>query len=90
MGVTQIVASPTYVLTREYTGSGGRLVHIDCWRTPGITPEELSLKSYLTYDTVVVIEWPEPLRQFLEAEELITLRHVTMTPVGDNREIEVV
>ncbi|HSI20279.1 MAG TPA: tRNA (adenosine(37)-N6)-threonylcarbamoyltransferase complex ATPase subunit type 1 TsaE [Verrucomicrobiae bacterium] len=82
-----IVSSPTYVLTREYQGELGKLVHIDCWRTPTITPEELHLDEYLQPETVTVIEWPAPLVPYLASRTDITLVMLEMGINGGVREI---
>jgi tRNA threonylcarbamoyladenosine biosynthesis protein TsaE len=84
LGVTGVVASPTFVLTREYQGEYGKLVHIDCWRVPEITPSELDLSTYFKPGTVVVIEWPEPLMSFLKKEKDIRLFAFELT--GDENE----
>lgn len=87
LGISEVVSSPSYVLTREYQGERGRLIHIDCWRTPDITPEELDLASYLQPGTVVVIEWPAPLLAFLEQTGVRLIRlHVSVA--GETRLFE--
>lgn len=88
LGVKRIVASPTYVLAREYPGEHGELVHIDCWRTPKIKPEELQLDSYLKSGTVVVVEWPEPLLDYLTTLKHIVLVKIRLEFDGESRIIE--
>ena len=87
LGVDGVVASPTYVLTREYDGVFGRLIHIDCWRSQGITAEELELEQYFVPNTVLVIEWPEPLLEYLRARQDIVLVELSITGDGETREI---
>lgn len=90
LGITKIIPSPTYVLTREYQGPEARLIHIDCWRTPEITPQELNFASYLVPQTVIVIEWPKPLLGHLEGlGEAIKLVSLKMHISGEVRDIEV-
>jgi tRNA threonylcarbamoyladenosine biosynthesis protein TsaE len=88
LGVKSVVSSPSYVLTREYEGELGRLVHIDCWRTPEITPEELQLEQYLSPETVLVIEWPAPLVPYLRDHPNVTLVMLKMQVNGGVREIK--
>jgi tRNA threonylcarbamoyladenosine biosynthesis protein TsaE len=89
LGVTGIVVSPTYVLTREYQGDYGKLIHIDCWRTPEITMEQLDLETYLQPGTVVIIEWPQPLLEKLQIRDDIALFSFKIThgKTEDSREI---
>jgi tRNA threonylcarbamoyladenosine biosynthesis protein TsaE len=89
LGVKKVVSSPSYVLVKEYLGEHGKLIHIDCWRTPEITPEELSLESYLNAGTVVVIEWPKPLLGYLrDRGNEITLIELEIAGEDDKREIK--
>jgi tRNA threonylcarbamoyladenosine biosynthesis protein TsaE len=88
LNVRGVVSSPSYVLTKEYVGSAGRLVHIDCWRTPEITPEELAIGGYLKPGTVVVVEWPKPLLPYLkQLGNQIELVELVMTGTGNDRDI---
>lgn len=88
LGVTSVVVSPTYVLTREYQGTNTRLVHIDCWRAQQITPEELELASYLQPHSVVLIEWPAPLLMYLRGRSDINLVNLTIAVQGEQRIIQ--
>jgi tRNA threonylcarbamoyladenosine biosynthesis protein TsaE len=86
MGVEGIIASPTYVLMREYEGKYGKVIHIDCWRTPNIKPEELGFERYMKAGNVVVIEWPEPLLPYLSELDIFLVK-LKLVGDGDTREI---
>jgi tRNA threonylcarbamoyladenosine biosynthesis protein TsaE len=85
--IKQIVNSPTYVLVKEYQGTLGNLIHIDCWRTPKIKPEELNLDGYIKPENVLVIEWPEPLLDNLQNRSDVRLVMLEFADNGGVREI---
>ncbi len=85
--IKEIVTSPSYVLIKEYAGYLGNFVHIDCWRTPAISPEELHLDTYLKPENVLVIEWPAPLLDYLRSREDIRLIMLELNDTGGLREI---
>ena len=58
LGVTEPVASPTYTVGARYPARAGAVSHLDLYRSPGLTLEELvDLEPYLE-DAVVFVEWP--------------------------------
>ncbi len=65
LGIKQIITSPTFVLMKVYKAkhkSIKQLVHVDCYRVPGVELTAIGLGDYLNQpDTVVVIEWAEKL-----------------------------
>lgn len=65
LGVKQTITSPTFVLMKIYKTKHKtikQLVHVDCYRLPGIEFEAIGLNDYLNQpNTVVVIEWAEKL-----------------------------
>lgn len=65
LSIKQTITSPTFVLMKVYKTKHKtikRLVHIDCYRVPGIEFEAIGLIDYLNQpDTVVAIEWAEKL-----------------------------
>ena len=65
LGIKDIITSPTFVLMKIYktkNKSIKELVHIDCYRVPGIELEAIGLGDYLNQpDKVVAIEWAEKL-----------------------------
>ncbi len=87
LGVTAVVSSPSYTIIKEYTGSHGRLVHLDCWRTPTLSPEDIHLEEYLVAGTVLAVEWPEPLISFLRGTGVPLTKYKIVTS-GDDRELQ--
>lgn len=64
--IKKVITSPSFNLIKEYQGTA-KLVHLDCWRLKDINPEEF-LSEYLQKDTVLVIEWPELLLDFISSK----------------------
>jgi len=64
------VKSPTYTFIREYTHSGGTLVHIDLYRLESI--DNLLLEQIEEYadkkGTLVIIEWADRLGENMPEE----------------------
>lgn len=94
MGVTGMIASPTFVLARVHPAgpSGVPLVHVDAYRLTGtVELDDLDLDTDLTA-SAVVIEWGEGVaEQLAEARLRIHLdrrpddtRVATLTPIGDD------
>ena len=74
LGVKDRVASPTFVLMKQYTISHKpsairQLVHIDCYRLDD--PQELyylGVEEYINHpEAVVVIEWADRLRDYIKS-----------------------
>ena len=60
LGITRPVTSPTFTLVGDYTGPGGRLIHMDLYRLTG--PDDLlaiGFPDYLESGAIVAIEWPD-------------------------------
>jgi tRNA threonylcarbamoyladenosine biosynthesis protein TsaE len=65
LGVTGPVASPTFAIGARYQAPGGAVSHLDLYRSPGLTDEELTdLEPYLE-GAIVFVEWPEAGRGLL-------------------------
>jgi tRNA threonylcarbamoyladenosine biosynthesis protein TsaE len=65
LGVSQPVASPTFVLVHQYRG---RLpvYHLDAYRTTSLTEVlDLGFDEYVAGEGVTVIEWADTLRSIL-------------------------
>jgi L-threonylcarbamoyladenylate synthase len=69
LGVNRPVTSPSFTLIKEYRGETTRFIHIDLWRTSEVTPAEIGMDEYLTPDTVLAIEWPQPLLPYLQERQ---------------------
>ena len=84
MGVTGLVASPTFVLARVHrpAGPGGTtLVHVDAYRLGGaLELDDLDLDTDLTA-AAVVIEWGEGVAEQLSDDRLT----VELTRLPDDR-----
>ncbi len=68
LGIKQPITSPTFVLMKIYPITKHqtikRLVHVDCYRVPGIELSKIGLEDYLNKsDSVVAIEWAEKINQ---------------------------
>jgi tRNA threonylcarbamoyladenosine biosynthesis protein TsaE len=64
------VASPSFALAHEYPGRL-KLVHIDLYRLPALTPEILpDLEEYLFGEQVTAVEWAARLGQLLPQDYL--------------------
>ena len=74
LGLPSTVSSPSYTLVKEYGEVPKRLVHMDLWRTPSVTAEEVGLPEYAHPGTLIAVEWPQPLEQWLSAEPRFGLR----------------
>lgn len=81
LGVTDLVASPTFALVLEHrTASGGRFVHMDLYRLGDEREaEDLGFEELVDSAEASVIEWPDV------AEGLLPPRtvHVTLAIPAD-------
>lgn len=78
LGIEKPIVSPTYQIMNEYDYAcgqvSGKLVHIDTWRLEHMTGlEDLAVDKYIQPGNVLVIEWLEKVRDWLE-----TLSHEAM------------
>lgn len=72
LGITETVASPTYILLHEYAyktqKSEGDLFHVDTWRLfEDESVKELALEPRIKPGTVVAIEWQQKAKQWIES-----------------------
>ena len=61
LGVTEPVTSPTFTVGALYTGTQGRVAHLDLYRLDGgLAGEDPGLLAdYVTPETIAFVEWPE-------------------------------
>jgi tRNA threonylcarbamoyladenosine biosynthesis protein TsaE len=78
LGIATPITSPTFVLAREHTGPGVRLVHVDAYRLASW--DELDDLDLDTTGAVTVVEWGRGLAEPLAADRL----EVTITPAADD------
>ena len=88
LGVEQPVTSPTYTLMEEYAGSWeGQPVyflHLDLWRLTQVTLAELDLERSLLPNTVIVVEWVQPLLPHLaELTERVAGYRIFISHTGE-------
>jgi tRNA threonylcarbamoyladenosine biosynthesis protein TsaE len=94
LGVTEPVSSPTFALVHEYRGRM-RVWHLDVYRLRG--PEELadlSWEDLLCGEGVLLVEWPERIREALPPGRLDlaleyvddTRRKIAFQPRGERME----
>jgi len=69
--ITDLVASPSYLLARMYTGRM-RLYHIDAYRISSLEEfAEVGLDDYLPPETgVSVVEWPDRIDGLVEISDV--------------------
>jgi tRNA threonylcarbamoyladenosine biosynthesis protein TsaE len=80
LGIARPVTSPTFTLVGDYTGTGGRLVHMDLYRMTG--PDDLltiGFPDYLESGAIVAIEWPERAGDLIPPDAV----HVALTVLPD-------
>lgn len=89
LDVKEPIVSPTYQIMNEYAYRcgkvSGKMVHIDTWRLEHMTGlEDLAVDKYIQPGNVLVIEWLEKVRDWLETivDEAI-LVWVTIEGLGD-------
>ena len=80
LGITRPVTSPTFALVGDYTGPGGRLIHMDLYRLTG--PDDLlavGFSDYLESGALIAIEWPERAGDLIPSDAV----HVEITVLPD-------
>ncbi len=80
LGIARAVTSPTFTLVGDYTGPGGRLIHMDLYRLTG--PDDLlavGFSDYLESGAIVAIEWAERAGDLLPPGAV----HVAITPLPE-------
>lgn len=80
LGSKEPVASPTFTISREYTGGRFNVYHFDFYRLneAGVMADELAEIINLP-DSIVVVEWGEVVKQILPADRL----QIRFTATGD-------
>ena len=70
-GCSDIVSSPTFTVSKEYTGTSLRVKHYDFYRLvdPGIMAHELQ-EDFLDTAHVTVIEWADIVRDLLPQDAI--------------------
>ena len=68
IGINDYITSPTFNIIKEYRGDR-ELIHMDLYRL-GCFEElmELGLNEYLEKDAVIIIEWPEMLKENMDID----------------------
>lgn len=82
------VNSPTFALINEYPlATGHRLIHMDLYRLNGLGVEDLGLEEYLYGQDICLIEWPEPIVDWIERPIIVRIaytgegeREIAITP----------
>ncbi len=85
LGINENITSPTFTVSKEYSGKNCRLVHYDFYRLsdPGIMSEDLA-ETISDPDTVTVIEWGQSIQDILPAKhKTIEIKYID----EDTREI---
>ena len=68
MGFESMVNSPTFTLINEYDAKH-KVVHIDCYRESDVNRWiNLGIAEYFNSGSVILIEWPEIIRDILPKE----------------------
>lgn len=69
LGITDYISSPTFTIVNEYAGRTG-LYHFDVYRINTDEFFEIGGDEYFSADGVVLVEWPENIRDALPKERL--------------------
>lgn len=81
MGVTEHVASPTFVIVSEHLHGRIPLYHFDCYRVnAGSELRELGFDDYLYGDGVCLLEWADRIEEHLPKE-----RYNIFFTMGENK-----
>jgi tRNA threonylcarbamoyladenosine biosynthesis protein TsaE len=98
LGIKRPVKSPTFTIVREYQEATLPLFHMDFYRLENDDLSSIDLNSYLAEPGLVVIEWPEVVKQELPDQYLqiqiqrvddswdSTKRIVSLQPQGERNE----
>ncbi|MBF6626070.1 tRNA (adenosine(37)-N6)-threonylcarbamoyltransferase complex ATPase subunit type 1 TsaE [Aerococcaceae bacterium zg-BR9] len=70
LGIRRAIKSPTYMIVKEYRYPAGRLVHIDAYRLEEGGADTIDFTSYLSEDTIILIEWAQFLEEYLPENHL--------------------
>lgn len=81
VGVQEEVTSPTFVIAKFYKGKERNLVHIDVYRLEHFSElESLGFKEWCADSkNLVVIEWPEKVKEILPAHDHVDCLFVNET-----------
>lgn len=70
LGITDVITSPTFVISRVHRGAGSTLIHVDAYRLGSLAElEDLDLEADLA-ESVVAVEWGRGLVEGLSPEGL--------------------
>lgn len=78
LGVKRHMTSPTFNIIKSYTSpvKDCEIHHMDCYRLEG-SDEDLGFDEYFDGTSIVIVEWPQFIEEFLPEEYLtITIEHV--------------
>ena len=66
LGVEEEITSPSFMISKQYTFLGGKLVHYDFYRLPepGLLSEDL-LENIADEKTITVVEWADSVADLL-------------------------
>ncbi len=72
LGVVDELSSPSFTISRSYSGDGCILIHYDFYRIadPGLMSEDLA-ESISTPSAVTVIEWGQSIQDILPASRAV-------------------
>lgn len=71
LGINEVIKSPTFTIMRSYQENNQRLFHLDLYRLNQVGLD-FDLEEYiLDYDSLVVIEWPNQVKELLPSEYLL-------------------
>lgn len=88
-GVASQVTSPTFALVQEYSGTRGRVFHLDLYRLSG--PRDLTNLAWsdiINSGALVLVEWPERAEAWMPTETM-TIRLSYDEGSADRRLLEV-
>lgn len=96
IGITQNIISPTFIIHREYLipNSKSYLHHLDLYRLDHeFELDELGIKNLVKNSNIVVIEWADKFKKYINALEKINKAKITWINLEyideDTREITI-
>lgn len=90
LGIRRPAKSPTFTIVREYREGRIPLFHMDMYRLENDDLASIDLTEYLNDDGVVVIEWPQIIKNDLPENYLqLTLKRVDDSWDSTKRQVEV-
>lgn len=97
LGIKRAIKSPTYTIVKSYEipNREADLVHVDAYRLEEGYAESIDLDSYLDAKSIIFIEWPQYISEFLPEQHLtiefkqldLKRRELTLSQVTNQEQV---